>query len=75
LTPHVVESLTALAPLVTWARAHREIIERAQAYSRRHSGWKAAPISIPALVGRDVGADEDSRAESEKVAIGYPDAS
>jgi DNA-binding HxlR family transcriptional regulator len=25
LTPQVVESLTALAPLVRWARAHREI--------------------------------------------------
>jgi DNA-binding PadR family transcriptional regulator len=52
LTPQVVESLTALAPLVTWARAHREIIERAQEYSRRHSGPKATreapqPPAVP----------------------------
>lgn len=75
MTPQVVESLTALAPLVTWARAHREIIERAQEYSRRHSGRKATPIGIPALVGTSVDADDDSRAESENAAIGYPDAS
>jgi DNA-binding PadR family transcriptional regulator len=36
LTPQVVESLTALAPWVRWARAHPEIIQRAQAQSRRH---------------------------------------
>jgi hypothetical protein len=75
LTPQVVESLTALDPLVRWARTHREIIERAQAYSRRRSGRKATPIGIPALVGRGVDADDDSRAEGENAAIGYPDAS
>lgn len=36
LTPQVVESLTALAPWVRWARAHPEIIQRAQEQSRRH---------------------------------------
>ena len=75
MTPQVVESLTALDRLVTWARTHREIIERAQEYSRRHSGRKATPIGIPALVGTSVDADDDSRAESETAAIGYPDAS
>lgn len=44
-------------------------------YSWRHSGRKATPIGIPALVGTSVDADDDSRAESETAAIGYPDAS
>jgi DNA-binding HxlR family transcriptional regulator len=50
-------------------------LERAQEYSRRHSGRKAKPIGIPALVDTSVDADDDSRAESETAAIGYPDAS
>jgi hypothetical protein len=50
-------------------------LERAQEYSRRHSGSKATLIGIPALVGTSVDADDNSRAESETAAIGYPDAS
>ena len=46
LTPQVVESLTALAPLLAWVRAHREIIERAQAPSRRHRGRKTDQESV-----------------------------
>ncbi|MGB6163284.1 MAG: winged helix-turn-helix transcriptional regulator [Pseudonocardiaceae bacterium] len=62
LTPEVVESLTALAPLVAWSRAHREIIEQAQAYSRHHGERKATPTGIPDLVGGDVDPDDDMAA-------------
>jgi len=44
LTPQVVGSLTALAPLVGWAWAHREIIEgpRRRAGAREMTGRAAS---------------------------------
>ena len=51
LTPQVVESLLA------WARAHPEIIERAQACSRSHSGGEGTGAGTADL--GEVSADPD----------------
>jgi DNA-binding HxlR family transcriptional regulator len=57
LTPQVVESLVAMTPLVAWARAHPEIIKRAQAYSRSHSEGEGTGAGVADL--GEVSADSD----------------